>query len=80
MTTDLILYQCVMNDSNHTRSRFIQEAFMSASFAAVAELARVTRRLAQFREDYARGIVSAQLVRQYELLVSYAERDVQDGM
>jgi hypothetical protein len=53
---------------------------MSASFAAVAELARVTRRLAQFREDHKRGIVSAQLVRQYELLVSYAERDVQDGM
>jgi hypothetical protein len=53
---------------------------MSASPATLANLAFVSRRLAKFREDHARGIVSAELVRKYEIFVAYAERDVQDEM
>jgi hypothetical protein len=53
---------------------FAQSDYAHASRA----LAAVTKRLAQFREDHRRGIVSAHLVRQYEVLVSYAERDVQE--
>ena len=45
---------------------------------AFRALAAVNKRLTQFREDHTRGIVSAMLVRQYEVLVSYAERDVQE--
>jgi hypothetical protein len=55
-------------------------SFAQSDYAhAIRALAVVTKRLADFREDHARGIVSAMLVRQYELLVSYAERDVQDA-
>ena len=54
-------------------------SFAQSDYAhAVRVLATTAKRLADFREDYKRGIVSAMLVRQYELLVSYAERDVQD--
>jgi len=51
---------------------------MSASAASLAHLTRMNRRLARFREDHRNGFVSAELVRQYEVLVSYAERDVQN--
>ncbi len=65
---------------------FNKENTMSASLLAqydyahaTRNLAYATKRLAEFREDHQRGIVSAQLVRQYELLVSYAERDVESA-
>jgi hypothetical protein len=55
-------------------SDFAKSDYAHASHA----LAVVNKRLTQFREDHKRGIVSAMLVRQYEVLVSYAERDVQE--
>jgi hypothetical protein len=55
-------------------SEFAKSDYVHAFHA----LAAVNKRLAQFREDHRRGIVSAHLVRQYEVLVSYAERDVQE--
>jgi hypothetical protein len=55
-------------------SDFAKSDYAHASHA----LAAVNKRLADLREDHKRGIVSAMLVRQYEVLVSYAEREVQE--